>query len=450
MIAAANPLAEQSVWRSANSLRAYILAEYHAMIPAVIQHLKKARSLIHISFDNWTTYGGKRALTGICVHHLNEHGEVEDYVLGLPQLHGCHSGESIAHVVSEILQIFEIDETRLGYFVLDNATNNDTAIEALADMYNFWAPHRRLRCTCHILNLSAQLVIWGKDREAFENENLNIQEEEAFLGEWRKYGPIGVLFDIIASICTAQTRELFERLQVEEAKRLNKSTEIYELIRPVRTRWNSYFLAMQRAALLHGPIDDYTHIKMEEIRLESASQRRNTQSRRAEPRIYVQEGGLTAKDWATINEYIRLLAPFLEATKLLEGRGNVGRHGAIWEVVITFEWLLDELEEQKDRLSQVDYNHPDAPEDHLKINVNLAHAKLSEYYRKFDDSPIYYTATILHPHYKLHLEALWGVPDNYDEEKDGPHHKKDWLPNNNKGFIKLYRSYKEKLAVEAG
>ncbi|KAF2174350.1 hypothetical protein K469DRAFT_473493, partial [Zopfia rhizophila CBS 207.26] len=57
--------------------------------------LKKSRSLIHISFDNWTTIGGKQALTGICVHHLDESGKVLDYLLGLPQLHGKHSGENI-------------------------------------------------------------------------------------------------------------------------------------------------------------------------------------------------------------------------------------------------------------------------------------------------------------------------------------------------------------------
>ena len=157
-----------------------------------------------------------------------------------------------------------------------------------------------------------------------------------------------------------------------------------------------------------------------------------------------------AKDWATISEYIKLLSLFEEATKLLEGRGHVGRHGAIWEVVITFELLLDELEEQKSRLEKVDISNPDAPEDHLAVNINLAHAKLAEYYQKFDDSPIYYTATILHPHYKLHLEALWGVPDDYNEEENGAHHKGDWLPNNHKGFMKLYSSYREKLAAESG
>jgi hypothetical protein len=34
---------------------------------------------------------------------------------------------------------------------------------------------------------------------------------------------------------------------------------------------------------------------------------------------------------------MRLLAPFAEATKLLEGHGKHGRHGVIWEVLITFE-----------------------------------------------------------------------------------------------------------------
>ncbi|KAI0567933.1 hypothetical protein Alg215_12469, partial [Pyrenophora tritici-repentis] len=70
----------------------------------------------------------------------------------------------------------------------------------------------------------------------------------------------------------------------------------------------------------------------------------------AQPRLYIREGGLNGKDWATITEYIRLLEPFAEATRLLEGRGRHGRHGAIWEVLVTFEWLLDQLEALKDRL----------------------------------------------------------------------------------------------------
>jgi len=70
---------------------------------------------------------------------------------------------------------------------------------------------------------------------------------------------------------------------------------------------------------------------------------------------------------------MKLLAPFAEATKLLEGRGKHGRHGAIWEVLVTFEWLLDELEALKDRLIEVNYDDLYTLEDCLKLNVNLAH-----------------------------------------------------------------------------
>ena len=91
------------------------------------------------------------------------------YVLGLPELHGAHSGDNIASVVATTLRTFGVDEQRVGYFVLDNAYNNDTAMSALADDFGFNISHRRLRCCCHILNLGAQVVIWGKDREAYEN-----------------------------------------------------------------------------------------------------------------------------------------------------------------------------------------------------------------------------------------------------------------------------------------
>jgi hypothetical protein len=95
-------------------------------------------------------------------------------LLGLPELHGAHSGDNIASVVSATMQLFGVDAEKVGYFVLDNAYNNDTAVAALADEYGFEATYRRLRCCCHILNLGAQLVIWGKDRSAYENDASNI------------------------------------------------------------------------------------------------------------------------------------------------------------------------------------------------------------------------------------------------------------------------------------
>ena len=450
MIKAANPMAEASLWQSRNSLRDAILREYKSYIPAVIDFLKQSRSLIHISFDNWTSTGGKRALTGICVHHLDSSGGVLDYLVGLPELHGKHSGRNLAPVVRATLETFEIGENRRGYFVLDNAINNDAAIDALSEEYNFCAPYRRLRCTCHIINLAAQTVIWGKDKEAFENNKENLDEEEKLMEEWRKHGPIGVLFDVISSICTPQARQLLERFQIEEAKRLKKQGfRPKELVKPVKTRWNSYHACFERAAELAGPIDAYIDFRAQDYRAETASRRREPSAERPEPRLFITEGGLTAKEWATITEYIRLLAPFEEATRWLQGRTKVGNHGAIWEVIVAFEFLLNELEQMKERLAEVDYTAKDVPEDHLITNVNAAHKKLSEYYNKLDASPVYYAATILHPTYKHYLDNAWKVPDDWDEAEKGPHPQQDWLPSNHRAFLALWKSYKDRVAVEA-
>ncbi|KAG9376558.1 Dimer-Tnp-hAT domain containing protein [Pyrenophora tritici-repentis] len=385
MIAAVSPLAEALLWRSHQTLHDHIITEYNTYIPAVANYLREARSLIHVSFDNWTSTGGHE-------------GKLVDHLLGLPELHGAHTGNNIAAAATTILRLFGVDNARVGYFVLDNASNNDTAVESLAEEFGFIASERRLRCCCHILNLSAQLVIWGKDRSAYENEAAHLEEEEKYMDEWRKYGPVGVLFDVIASIC-----------------RVSRCyTHIRQLVKPVKTRWNSYFNTFVRAAELHGPIDGYIECKLEEHSAATATSRRRK------------------------NQYIRLLEPFAEATRLLEGRGRHGRHGAIWEVLAL-----------KDRLKDVNYEDLDAPEDHLITNVNLAHCKLAEYYAKFDNAPVYYTATILHPHYKHHLSALWKVPDTHVTARDGVHYRDGWLDNNHRAFLRMWQGRKDSAATSA-
>ena len=94
-------------------------------------------------------------MTGICVHHLDAEGELQDYLLGLPELHSAHSGANIASHVGTVLRAFSVNGRRLGYFVLNNALNNNTAIVTLASEFGFNPAYRRLRCCAHILNLSA-------------------------------------------------------------------------------------------------------------------------------------------------------------------------------------------------------------------------------------------------------------------------------------------------------
>ena len=86
----------------------------------------------------------------------------------------------------------------------------------------------------------------------------------------------------------------------------------------------------------------------------------------------MRSGGLTANDWAVVNNYIEVLQPLKSAIKRLEGRGTSGRFGAIYEVLPVFEYLLREFEQRYKPYELVDYEATSAPEDHLAINLKAA------------------------------------------------------------------------------
>lgn len=83
----------------------------------------------------------------------------------------------------------------------------------------------------------------------------------------------------------------------------------------------------------------------------------------------------------------------------------------------------------------MNYKDIDMPKDYLIINVNLAHCKLAEYYAKVNNTPVYYTATRLHPHYEHYVLALWKVPDTHVTARDGVHYRDGWLDNNHRTFL---------------
>jgi hypothetical protein len=174
MMECANPEAEKALWMSHTSVNSFVIRLYDHLKPQVIAQLSKAMSVIHISFDGWTTKGGKRGFFGVVAHFVDQYGEIRDVAIDLPQLSGAHSGDRIAGCVAKTLQSFGILPQKLGYFVLDNASNNDTAVTTLGALYGFIPRHRRLRCAAHTINLVGQSVIFGTNRDAFENNNANL------------------------------------------------------------------------------------------------------------------------------------------------------------------------------------------------------------------------------------------------------------------------------------
>ena len=70
------------------------------------------------------------ALLGMTGHWINPAGSVCHALLGLRPLHGAHTEENQAQVVFSILQEYNLCH-KVGYFTLDNASNNDKALRVL-------------------------------------------------------------------------------------------------------------------------------------------------------------------------------------------------------------------------------------------------------------------------------------------------------------------------------
>lgn len=168
----------------------------------VTELIKTARGRIHVTFDGRISRN-HLSLLGINVFFIEMDWTHRKLVLGLPSVHGRHTGENLADEVASMLAEFGIDSSRLGYFVLDNARNNDTAMAALADEFNFNPEHRRLRCLGHILNLVVKQLIFGTKANAMETEDDSDVDFNAVsdkLNKWRKKGPIGRLHNFVGTI----------------------------------------------------------------------------------------------------------------------------------------------------------------------------------------------------------------------------------------------------------
>jgi hypothetical protein len=429
MIAYANPEAAEALWVSHASVSSYVMRLYRYMEPQVAKAISRAASKVHISFDGWTIKGGKRGFFGIVAHFADANGILRDLPIALPQLSGAHTGARIADIVAQTLETFGIHSQNLGCFILDNASANNTAVAELASRYSFNALHCRLRCAPHTLNLVGQMIIFGHNKDAYNNSDKELLTEAQFLQEWRRQGPLGTLIDIINYITTPQQHELFADAQRAVNAFPHAQRDRYmEPVKPVVTRWNSYHDTFERAILLKDAVDKYANDHIERQDHEDVYAR-SKGNRLADAPSWMRTNGLTAADWAVITEYVEVLQPLKEACQSLEARGRSGKFGAIYEVIPQFEAILKAYESILEPYEDVDFNAFGAPEDHIAINLRAAWQKLDKYYNKLDESPMYYAACCLHPYYKNYCSNSW---------RDKP----DWIYQNEAALQQLWGSYK--------
>lgn len=405
---------------------------YDKQLGTVTETLRAATTKIDFSFDLWTSKN-RLALLGLVAHFIDNAGCSRSILLALPRQKGRHTGANIADTVAEIICHYDLQK-RIGYFISDNARNNSKALDFLASGFTF-DPHRRwLRCVGHIFNLCGQAVLFGKDFDAFEREVQDLQLEELQLVEWRRRGPIGKLHNILMYLeASPQRWEELVKLQRELIApiRPEGEREVYQIMKSVIIRWNSFDDSAERALYLRPAIDEL--IQREQDGWDNYVRRTQESGRsatRTEPSIVRDK--LSGDEWTVIERYREILKPLKDATKLLQGSAG-GKFGAIWQVLPTFEKRLSHFESLRvqypiaETISSVE-DTLITPQHHFTTSINLGWQKLNEYYNKLDETPVYVAAVVLHPRMKWrYLEKRWA-----DEE---------WLMSAKKAFSSLWLEY---------
>lgn len=366
-----NPIVRPVYPDSHNTARTYVTDTFTASKDLVVRDLQAARSTITISFDNWLA-DNELDLLGIMAHYLDKHLKLKSVLLGLRPSYS-HTGENIAESLLGVLREYQVSD-KVGYFVADNAKNNDAALRTLAKDLSIDPITQRLRCSGHIINLVANAILYGTDTDCVLDADLMQsdhqddgelqdsatvtafaaalcnQDPAARLAAWRSKGPVGKLHNIVVHVKSgAARRRYFENKQRE------LDTTIYRVVIDGGIRWNSACDMIERALKVKDALQLYQEHFRDEVadRLDSRD-------------------CLSAEDWQELTELLQLLKPLQQMSLRVQASGKDGVNGALWQSLAVLEWLLSKLENLKK--SQA------LPNQHFRACINLGWKKLNKYY----------------------------------------------------------------------
>ena len=78
-----------------------------------------------------------------------------------------------------IIKDFSIKNEQIGYFMLDNATNNNIVIMAIAKEFNFNPIKRQLRYLGYIINIIACYLLYSYNLDLFKVKDIILKDIKA-------------------------------------------------------------------------------------------------------------------------------------------------------------------------------------------------------------------------------------------------------------------------------
>lgn len=376
---------------SNETIHTWIMAEFHRRKEFVKAELQTSRSNINLSFDIWTSANYMAYLSVLC-HFIDDKYQNQTLLLGFRRVIGADSGANQAEKIISLIREYEVT-SKLGYFVLDNITSNDTCVDQILRELrpDLNKKERRLQCVGHIINLTAQAFLFGKDVETFQMEARVARD--ARLGQreldiWRQKGFLGKLHNLVKYICyTPQRRERFQAICGEGAS-VQKLQDLM-VICDNATQWNSAYAMIEGAMELRNYISLFCE--------EYGQPPHNTLERESSCYLDV----LTGEDWQMLSDSCLILKPFQNLAKRMEGHVKTGAHGSLWEVFVAIESTLKELNNFKANYTQLIDEGQD--KQFILASIKNSVVVLEKYRGYVRDSPAYFAAVITNPSLKLEL-----------------------------------------------
>jgi hypothetical protein len=387
-----------------DTLARWTLERFRARKMALKTALKNSKSgMIHFSFDLWTSPSHK-ALMGVVCHYVDDQNKSRSTLLAIRELTGAHTGENQAAIVKSVIQEYDLVD-KIGYFVLDNAANNDEAVDIiLYDLCDNWTPaerlSRRLRCLGHVLNLAAKAFLYGKDHEAFQLDHNAARDTTDLARElllWRRRGPVGKLHNIIMFIRRSPQRIYAFRSICNNENWTATDWDDLDVLADNATRWNSLYKMVERALKLQARIDQFC---FNNPNTTHGTRRKDNIARLTseEAQTLVCHDFLTVDDWEQLREVMLVLKPFHDYTNRSQGKPEDAHRGSVSDYLITLNKLTEIMRIKKENYSsQVENSNASPAVKHLSQCLLNSWFVLDKYFARLDDSPIYYAAVITQP-----------------------------------------------------
>ncbi|THH23039.1 hypothetical protein EUX98_g8138 [Antrodiella citrinella] len=320
-------------------------------------------------------------------------------LLAFHPVFGSHTGKNLAELVLQLVKRAGISDDKIGHFTTDSAANNLTMMEEMektlldperSPHLNFNHKHNRVPCFAHIVNICAQHTITSIEETQFDEiekkldiEDVDIINESVEYDDYAVAVSSGILARARALVtairASGQRKDAFRETIIDgnarglfvesfydddgELKTRDTHVKVNELLKDVKTRWDSTYLMVQRLIELRGGIDYFLALPANK---DLAMHR------------------FSDTDWLALSDVCNILAVPSSVQQVMSHERTPVLSGAIMAI----EMLMTQWE----RYAETDER---APILRFYIDVGMTWAKT--YYTRMDDCPAYVIAMFLNP-----------------------------------------------------